>query len=174
MKRIILLCSFFCFSLLHAAETKLGIITSDIDRNETHFYVITSAAEEVEALRVETYLPSGQVSENDIYPIEEVINRGVILEERNGYQAVILKAADFSVTLGGSLELNYLYNGISGSRRKLMMELLPVGGEFALYRDGLPVNRLFLKGNYSRFFGLIGILDIRTSFVAQPSSFLLY
>lgn len=155
----------FSFNLF-AEELKLAVITSDIDQEIRDFYLITNDKNEVDSVRYVAYLPSGQILEDVTVPAERVIQEGTVVVERDGRDAVRLEAdANFDVAQGGYFQLNYLYSGVTGTRRVHRLMVKKVGDMWFLkdLKDQ-PVNRILVLGNWNRVLGLIGIREIQTSY----------
>lgn len=156
----------FQISAAMAAQVKMAIITSDIDAEIRDFYMITNNKNEIDSVRYVTYLSSGQILEDETTPAETVIADGTVVVERQGRDVVRLEVEkDFSVKEGGTIRMNYLYNGITGTRRAYQLKLIKIGDTFKLQDlEGKPVNNFFVVGNRSRVAGVIGVKEIRSSF----------
>src|SRR5690606_8070250 len=100
-----------------ANMTKLAVITSEFDKDVMDFYVITNAKNNIDSIRYIQTTPGGQIFDDVTIPAEEVMkDQGVVIVERNGYDAVILQVENFTVNQGGIVKLNYLYNGVTNTR----------------------------------------------------------
>lgn len=147
------------------AETfKLAVITSEFDKNKTDYYLETNDSGEIDSMRYVTTTPSGSITEDVTIPAERVMKEGAVLVERNGYEAVRLEVENFSLKTGGVLKLNYLYSALSGARNIKRLNVALVEGRFGLFDSQTEINRLFLKANWNRFFGIVGIKEIQTSY----------
>ena len=156
-------------SNIFAEEIRLAVITSEFDENVTGYYLITDDQGHVDSMRYVTIMPSGAIFEDVTLPAEIVIKDGAVMVERNGHQAVRLEVENFSLTTGGTIKLNYLFSGLTGLR--LIKRLtLKIQDRFRLYDSDKEVNRLFLEANFSRFFGIIGVRGIQTSFSQETGS----
>lgn len=151
---------------LYAVELKLGKITSDIDRDFTDFYLEVTEEGAVDGIRIITQKTTGQIIKDVSHPIERVMQDGVLLEERNGYQVLRLQTdAKFDPSTGGEVILNYLFNGVTGTRRSMRLKLLKTAGTFQLAKlTSERVNHLHVRGNYNVLLGLVGIFDITPSY----------
>ena len=161
MKTFIL---FLFFSTLSfAGEQKMALITSEFDEDIKTFYLMTDDHQIIEGIRYVTTRPPGGIVEDRVIPAEEILNGGVVLEERNGMEAVRLGVERFSLERGGTIKLTYLFNGITGER-KVHRLLLKKNDQHFLMTDlaHKNVNRLFLVANRSRIFGIVGIKEILT------------
>jgi hypothetical protein len=145
----------------HAAEFILANITSNIDTDTTVFYLETNSDGLIDSLRYVTTTESGQISEDTRFTVEEVLNGGVVLEERAGYEAVRLFAKNFEPLSGGIIILNYLYNGVTSTRKELHLKLTREGNQFFLTTlKNEFVDCIYLQGNWIRIVGLVGIRNI--------------
>jgi hypothetical protein len=162
---------FLLFCLLSfsvaAKEIRLAVITSDTDDETTIFDLHTTSRGEIEGLRLIRSAKSGQIKQDETFNYEEVVNDGALLQERDGHEVIKLFTDKFSRENGGIVRVNYLVNGLRGTRREVRLMLQKKGGVFGLYElNGAPVNRMLVKGNYVRLLGLVGVADIVMSY--QP------
>lgn len=147
-----------------AGELKMAVITSEFDDDMTVFYLVVNDANIIDSIRWIKYKPNGQVIRDATAPATQVIQEGVVLEERNGLEAVRLEVENFNVENGGTIRLNYLFSGVTGARKIQRLLLKKIEDNFKLSDlSGQRVNRLFLVANWSRIFGIIGIKEILTS-----------
>lgn len=168
MRYFILLLSLFVTFSVTADERKLAVITSEIDKDIRDFYLITNNDNTIDSVRWVTYTSSGQILEDVTVPAEKVIEEGVVLVYRNGYEAVRLEAEKtFDLKTGGGIILNYLYSGITGARRKHNLKVV-IDQDFFAINDlkGNKVNKMFVLANWHRILGIIGVRDIQTSYQA--------
>ncbi len=164
MKSLFLIVLMSLSFLAQAKEYKLAVITSEFDKNVTDFYLITSEANVIESVRYKTILENGGIKEDTTIPAELVIEEGAVIEEREGREAVRLELEDFSVKTGGTVKLNFLYNGITGSRSYKKMKLKFEKTKFVLNDlEGNLVTKIFLRANRNRLVGVVGVRDIITS-----------
>ncbi len=149
-----------------ANMTKLAVITSEFDKDVMDFYVITNAKNSIDSIRYIQTTPEGQVFDDVTVPVERVMEQqGVVIVERNGYDAVILQVENFNVDQGGIIKLNYLYNGVTNTRHLKRLKLLKNAETFSLSDLEMnPVDRLFLTINYIRVVGIVGVRNILMSF----------
>lgn len=161
----ILFASLFSLSLF-GAEMKLAKITSDMDREYTDFFIETNDKGAIDSIRILTVTPSGAIDEDTSFPIETVINDGVVLAERKGYKVLrLVTDPGFTAENGGGVQLVYLFNAINGTRRFLKIKVLktPEGTFYLAKATSDKINHLFVRGNYNVLLGLVGIWDITPS-----------
>lgn len=160
------LLAFLVFSSVTAFchELKMAVIASEFDEDVTHFYLVVNNANVIDSIRWIKFNPSGQVMRDATATAAQVIEEGIVLEERNGFEAVRLEVENFNVENGGTIRLNYLFSGVTGARKIQRLLLKKIENIFILTDlAGQRVNRLFLVANRSRIFGIIGIKEILTS-----------
>lgn len=157
-----------------AKLTKLAVITSEFDKDVMDFYVITNGANQVDSIRYIQTAPNGAIISDMTVPVERVMEKGgVVIVERDGHNAVILEVENFNVAKGGVIKLNYLHNGVTGTRHVKYSKLNMVNGRFALAdMENNAINRMFLKVNYIRLIGVVGIREIVTGFAKDTEALL--
>lgn len=145
-----------------AEEFRVARITSDIDRNLTEFLMDVDNEKDIHSIRIKTTTPAGRIIKDFSYTAEQVMNGGVVLDERDGHKAVRLKVAkDFTARDGGDVILDYLYSGVTGTRYFLSLKLVRKDGAFLLQKKtGDPVNNFFFRANRHRILGIIGVREI--------------
>lgn len=165
MKSLFLLCLLMAFSLhALASEIKVAVITSQFDKNVSDFYLELNDKKEISGLRLITTMPNGGIFEDISTPAIDVLDDGADLVERNGYMVVRIGVENFSLKLGGTVVLDYLYNGATGNRQIKKLTLKVVDGKFTLFDGAKKINRLYLVVNYVRVLGAVGVREIQTSY----------
>lgn len=169
MMKSLLIIFIFCISFaVQAEQIRLAVITSEFDKNVTDYYAITNEQGHIDSMRYVTTMPNGGIFEDVLLPAERVMREGAVLVERDGRQVVRLEVENFSLVTGGTLKLNYLFSGVTGSRhiKRLSVKLQE---RFRLYDGEKEVNRLFLEANYSRVFGIVGVRSIQSSYSQETA-----
>jgi hypothetical protein len=155
-----LLALLLSFNLL-AAEKKIASISSNIDEEKTDLLIETDNSHNLDSIRIFTVHKDGSVKRDDTFPVETLISEGVVANEREGRKIVILKVEDFTAAQGGTVKIDYLYNGITGTRQCLKLKLVKVGDSFGLTtQDGRAVSTLKISGNRKPIVSLVGISKI--------------
>lgn len=164
--RLLIAVIFCTFSVCVSAEViKMAVITSEFDKNVTDYYLETNDQNQIHSMRYITTMPNGGIFEDVSVSVETVMSEGAVIVERNGYEAVRLEVENFSRDAGGIIKLNYLYSGVTGVRHVKRLQLKSFENKFKLTdMQNAPVNRLFLRVNLSRIFGIIGVKDILSSY----------
>lgn len=158
---------FFVSFSLNAKVTKIAVITSEFDQNVTDYFIETDEKNVIVSMRYVTTMPNGGVFEDVSVTAERAMAEGIVVVERNGYEAVRLELENFDLTNGGIVKLNYLFNGMTGTRREKRLILKLNQDEFILFNlNNNPVNKMFLEANRLRVVGIVGVKSILTSFSA--------
>src|SRR5665647_1695028 len=161
MKTILIILSLVTSLAANSEEIKLAFISSDIDQNTSIYSLETTPTGTMDSMRMVTWDHENKVIEDLVHPSERIMNGGVTLVQRQGRDAVRMEVEDFSVEKGGIIVLDFLYNGIRGSRKSLKLRLQKEGDLFVLYDlAGNKVNKFFFSGNFARIVGCIGIKEI--------------
>lgn len=169
MKHIIACFAFVLSLQVMAAEIKLATITSDALTDTTIFYLDVNTDGSAQGMRYVTTLESGQISVDDHATVEEVLNGGVVVQEMENREIVRLFLEKFDANKGGDIRLQFLANGVTGSKGTHMLKLVKKDGAFVLADiKGNALNTMFIKGNWSRILRrYIGVNSIETSFQAK-------
>lgn len=152
-----------------AKETKIATITSEFDNNKGLFSLELDDKNEIHSLRYLTKLPNGGILEDITIPAERVIREGAVLVERDGRDVIILQVENFNVRDGGTVKLNYLFNGITGTRHIKRLHLALASGVVTLTDQAKQVNRMYIVANSTRI-GNVGVKEIQTSYVLEHGS----
>lgn len=164
--KLIILCLSFLIGSAFALETKVAIITSEFDKNTGTFLIETDDSHKILSIRYINRLPNGGIFTDNTYPAETVINDGVVLEERNNLEIIRLGAENFDLMKGGTVKLNYLYNGVTGTRYVKKLDLLNNNGVFTLQDKTKVINRLYIRAHNTPV-GTVGVKEITTSYVPE-------
>ncbi len=149
-----------------AAETKICVITTDVDAEKTDFYIETNSSGNLDSIRL--YKTMGQqVVSDESLPVEKAIGEEIVASEREGRDIVIIKTSNFTAEKGGTFTLSILFNAIKNTRMNYNMKLSRTASGFALTGpQGQPVNRLHLLGNRAPLINkVIGIKEVKASYV---------
>jgi hypothetical protein len=152
-----------------AKTLKLATITSDIDEDVTQYFLELNENNEIESMRHVTITPNGGIFKDQTVTIDEVVADGVVIVEQGGYDAVRLEVENFHPKTGGVIKLNYLYNGITGSRsvKKLILRAHDNNNFELAEPQGSKINRMFFKANRTLLLGVVGVKHIYTSYAAK-------
>lgn len=152
---------------VHAEEIKVAVITSEFDKNVMDFYLITDDKNKIDSMRYVSTLPNGGIDEDVTLPAERVMKEGATIRIVNGFQAVRIEVDNFDLHKGGIFRINYLFNALNGSRQNKRFQLNLINNEYQLLDQGKQINRMFFVVNVNRIFGIVGIKEVKTSFLPE-------
>ncbi len=154
---ILLLSSFSAAAL----ERELVTITSNVNDKTTTFYLEVKEDGAIDSMRFVSRLPNGGISEDVTVSLEEVEADGAVLFRQSGRDIVRLNVSEFDPYKGGNIKLDYLYNGVLGTRRFMRLQLLQGadGLHQLTHNERGVVTHMKLMGNWTAF-GLVGIRQI--------------
>ncbi len=148
-----------------AESIKLAAITSEFDKNVTDFYIETDDQNKIHTMRYITILPNGGIDEDISLPAETVVREGAVIVVRHGREAVRIFVENFSLRTGGIIKLNYLHSGVTNNWQVKRLKVVLVENHFRLEDlENVRTNKLYMRINWSRIFGAVGIRDIQTMF----------
>jgi hypothetical protein len=149
---------------VNAKVIKMAVITSEFDKNVHDYYLDIDEGNKIHSFRYTVTMPNGGIIEDVTATPEQVQESGIIVFEHKNYKAVILELENFNVASGGTVKINYLYNGVTNTRHNKRLTLKLVNGEFHLFDEANRVNKMFFVLNRSRILGVIGVKTIQSSF----------
>ncbi len=167
MKKIVVLFLTLFSVFASAAQIKMAVITSEFDDNVRDYFVEMDSKNQIHSMRYTTTAPNGAILEDVTSSPEQVGEEGLVVFRQRGYDAVILELENFNIMTGGTIRINYLFNGLSGQRNKKFLALKMVDGEFQLFDGAKRINKMFFEVNRSVIFGVIGVKAIQTSFIPK-------
>ena len=95
----------------------------------------------------------------DIYPVS-MAHSGVVLYRESGRDIVKLSSRNFAPHQGGYVKLDYLYNGITGRRHNVELDLQRDGDTWLVTYQGRIVQKMHFVKNKKRFVGVVGVKRI--------------
>jgi len=172
-KTLLSMSKILCLSLMLSGNI-LGAVTlctmeSDIDKDVGILgYEYGPDQKEVTYLTMET-VNNGRSIRFLRFPIAELKSEnGILLQKDGSYEVIILRSQNFNNQTGGSIVVDSLYDGMFGKRKSYQLETVFDGQKFILLNNQQYFNKIFVTGNRSRLFGVIGIKSMRFE---QSSSF---
>ncbi len=158
--KLFLLISLTTTSLL-AANVKLVHITNDEDDTYYHLgMVVDDNTMEIESVYKTEFNKSGGVLSKENYSVEQILN-GVTLVKRSGRDVAKIKASNFNPTDGADIELDTLYSGVNGERKKYDASVERVGESWVFNFQNKRAQRLHFVSNTKFLIGTIGIKTIK-------------
>jgi hypothetical protein len=150
MSRNIALTAFLAFSLSAPSYAEMPhqsvdilSVTSDAQRGKIAISLVIDRDQKISKI-LANYPDASAI------PIEQ-IKDGITLMKFADYEVIKLYGDKFSAQTGGSLRLNYLYNGITGSRSDFSFELdRSSDGKWTLYSNQgrrKAITKMYLESN---------------------------
>jgi hypothetical protein len=132
-------------------------ITSDESSKITTFTLKVDENNIIQKIIKKSVL-KGKTKIQEINP--ELPAEGIVLEERKGRKVIVLKGHNVTAQYGGLIEIDYLYNGITGSRSKLELDLEPTSNSWQFTINNKPVKHLYVVTN-KKMFRTVGVKRIK-------------
>jgi hypothetical protein len=163
----------FCLVLLfcvkvQAVEIKVATITTDVLDETTVFFIDVNPDGTAQGMHYVSTAASGQITDDVYSTLPEVLDGGVVLRVMEGREIVRLHLENFDQQAGGKVRLEYLVNGVTGTKNNHFLALKKTANSFILAdTQGAEVNTIFVKGNWSRVLRRwIGVTGIQASYSA--------
>ena len=121
MKLLLMLALIFNVSAF-AKEIKILDVYNNYDSETNEFLIDVDQDLVIEKFHKDTYSGSNLI-ERESFEVSKVLEGGLVLERRQGLEAIKLYAKEFSVQNGAKLEVQYLINGATGRRNSLHIKL---------------------------------------------------
>ena len=138
-----------------AYEVSLVKITNEEEKIVSFMYVEVDDRNEITKFGKRDYLGTELLNSKQ-YPTE-INDIGIILKRKSGRDIVILRGMNVGTIYGGDLEIDYLYNGITGRRKSYDLSLILENDSWKLQVGESIVHHLHMKSNRRRFVGTVGI-----------------
>ena len=150
-----------CFtSATFASEQTLATLSNDENKN-TYLLIVDSDKENqsIKTFYKDVYSGSKRIS-REILDYNILINKGLILEQRDKYVILKLKSLNFDKEQGGIITIDTLYNGTNGSRKSYELQMAKTTTDWALINDGKIVKKIFIQSNRVMLLGSVGIKNL--------------
>lgn len=141
MKNILILATLLTSTWAMAADQKLLNIINTIDNK--NYDLIIEVDESSRATGLKVY--DQTMKDSKSYNMDN-LKTGVVLKEQSGHKVIVLKGQSFDHDRGGDVKVDYLYNGITGARRDLQLEIQFDGQKWQVYSNGGRISNLKFKG----------------------------
>ncbi|WP_141732235.1 pectin acetylesterase-family hydrolase [Oligoflexus tunisiensis] len=141
--------------------------------NNLHHELILYLNEQGDIEKISRVSPESEQS----FTLDDLLTQEIVLAQSSGIDAVLISCADCDPDVGGSLNLRYIYNGITKTYQNFSMRIQRSGRIWTLLtQDGTPIYSLTLKAR--KVFGAtvgikeIGVNEFKPSnmFVAKRST----
>lgn len=137
-----------------ARDILIASATSDVDRVVAQLWLVTDAEGTAKQLKI----TANDGSAASVYAATNV-KQGVVIKKVDSYDVVVIKSNDFEVDRGGHFEMEFLANGITGSKSSKEIEIDFDGEKWQLFHNGRKASRFHFKGR--KILGkLVGIKDV--------------
>lgn len=73
------------------------------------------------------------------------LKNGVVLKQEGSHKVIVLKSNDFEEDRGGHFKVDYLHNGITGSRKQMPIKFDFDGTNWKVFHGGVEVKLLDFK-----------------------------
>jgi hypothetical protein len=156
-KIICVLCLALAFSA-NAADVNLVKITNQEDATVSVMFLEVDENKNITAFGKKRYV-NGVQSVRVVFP-GNLTYAGIVLRRVKNKDLLILKSLNLDDRNGGSLEIDFLYNGITGKRKNFVVELGRTSDSWQLSKDGRIINHLELISNKVMILGTVGIKKI--------------
>lgn len=154
MKGTIILFSLLLSGLVQAADQKILNIINYIENSTFDLIIEVDENQVAKGLKVYDH----QKKDTKQYDMSN-LNAGVVLKEQSGHKVIILKSSDFEHDRGGEMDVDYLKNGIVGSRATMNLEVQFDGKKWGVLNNGSTIKNLKFYPN--KVFGkVVGISKV--------------
>lgn len=163
-QNLILLFSLTLFLMISIANANAGIqkvasITNEEDNGIIALQLVTDDNKDITHLKLIFKNEKNEVDSIDKYTAQKAAD-GIVLYKVDGRDVVKLRSDNFSTHQGGEIELDYLYNGITGSRGIKKIDLSRNGDDWVLSDESNELKRLHFVSNKKAIIGTIGVKKI--------------
>jgi hypothetical protein len=158
---LIMISSLFSSAILLANEETLSITDND-DNNEVYNLVVSvdDSTQTLKNLFKDTFVNGKKIRRDDLNALDLKTKDGVILEKRDNYNVLNLKSDNFDNDRGGKITIDTLYNGITGERKTVDLELAKDTNNWKLFKNKVAVSKFHVKVNKVIVLGTVGIKTI--------------
>lgn len=163
MKKLLFTLVVLFSQTLFAGEYLLLNITNEEDQEITKFILVTDQYnEEVEAFYKNTYDRRGrEISKTRVDVNQIAATTGIVLDRRAERDVVVLRSENFASHNGGDIEIDTLYNGITGKRKSYSLDLQRHSKTWKLERNGEVITSMHLVSHVIMW-KTVGIKNITT------------
>jgi hypothetical protein len=162
MKKLIFASLFILISLSAFAKTdEVMIIKNDLDSNLVIISIESdNSGKFLEMRKVQTTVDK-KVLSDEKFSLSD-LSKGATALVRKGKEVVKIKfSANFDSMYGGSFDMDYLYNGIKGTRRQLQLDLGKNGSKWEVTKNNKVAKNLNVIAKRAALVGAIGIEEIK-------------
>lgn len=147
-------------SVTKASEQVLATITTDVNNDSYQF--IVDADEEARLLRnfyIDNFV-EGKKVKRDAVSMDQFITIGLKLPKNSKVKFAEINGQNFDQSLGGSFEINTLYNILTGKRKSYDFEMLHIDGQWTLFYNGRAITKIRAIAHHVPIAGVVGAKDL--------------
>ena len=154
----LLVFGFFISNNTFAKEEILSVTDND-DNNEVYNLLINTNenTDSIKSLYKDTYVNGKKIRRDEFNPTDLKSSSGVILERRDRYNVLNLKSDNLDYDRGGRIIIDMLYNGITGERRNVDLELAKDQSGWKLFKGNTIISKFHVRVNKVILVGTVGI-----------------
>ncbi len=143
-----------------AATQGLVTVTNEEDTDIIKLYLVLDENSDVSSFKMNTFTKDMKEKNKYNFAVEKA-HTGIVIYKKEKREIVKLISENFSTHQGGDVSLNFLYNGITGSRKNFDFDLKRDGDEWEIFVKGKKVKKLHFISNKKAFVGTIGVKGIQ-------------
>lgn len=147
-------------SIVSASEQTLATLSNDENKNTYLLIVDTDKDDQTIKTFYKDVYSSGKKISRETLDYNILINKGLILEQRDKYVILKLKSLNFDKEQGGIITIDTLYNGTNGSRKSYDIQMAKTKTDWALINGGKIVKKIFIQTNKIMILGSVGIKNL--------------
>lgn len=143
-----------------AATQNVLTITNDIDTNIMTITVRDDGAE-FKTMTKEERTNTGSLVNRGEFDLKD-LQKAQTMQVKSGRDIVKIKfSSGFDSVYGGAFTMNYLFNGVTGERRNLELDLRKNGSKWEVTVGNKLTKKLHVIGNRKAIVGVVGIAEIQ-------------
>ena len=129
MKTFLIIIALLSSFVTMAQVDTLATVTNSMDSDKYKLTIVTDDSGSLASLHV---VENG--TKDSVYNLEQV-QKGITLLVRDNRKIITLIGAELDATAGGEVMLSYLYNGITGKRKQVRLEIFTQDGKWVMQSE---------------------------------------
>lgn len=149
-------------SVLNVAKaTEQTVATVFNDESSTTYKLVVDAQDgrTMKNFYKDVYEKGKKIRREALNP-EVIVDKGMILEQRDKHIIMKLKSNNFDMDQGGIVVVDTLFNGATGERRDYEIQLAQDKTGWALFQRGKLVKEIYIQTNKVMLIGSVGIKNL--------------
>lgn len=102
----------------------------------------------------------GTTISRETFVVSKLDLDGFVVEKKDKYEILKIKSDNFASHNGGDLIMDVLHNGVNGERKEFDFELVRLGDNWELERDGKRTHHIHFVSKKVFVLGTVGVKDI--------------